>query len=809
MWQRRLRLAIALLVVVFAAMVVVSLRRGHAHRSTTTSIVRSDPKAAIENRGNGVYERWAEGKKTFSLKFGKSLTYADGRTKLSGGVRVELPDKEGRSVTITSAEATVLNPPDKDFVNAEFTNGVKLETSDGVTITSAQATYDQTQGMARIPGPVKFSKGRMTGSGTGATYDRTREVLWILNAADVSVAADPKGGGGAIHITSKAAGLARQDHYMKFIGGARLEGEGRVSIADEATAHLTQNDERVTLIELRGNARVTGSASGPQSMQARDIDLRVGADGRTLQGARLMENGTVQLPGQSATTGRSVTGKTIEIALGPDGATVTSLTANDHVEVVLPADGDLPSRRIRSTSLVATGPEGTGLQNASFAGPVEYRETRSARPGAAAVERTARSLRLDVQTKPGFGDIERAEFHGNVHFTDGPTTTADAPVAVYSIKDDRLDLSPSSTGDPGTGPHVSEERITVDARTIQMGLGSQKMNADTRVRSLMQPQKSSAQRGGESLPQVAAPGATQPPARPGSSPQGTATTAATQPGARQGSPPQGTGSAAGNGPPARTDDVKMPAMLKQDQPVTVTANRLAYEGATSLATYTGNARLWQEDTEVRADTIVLDDKNGNLRARANVRTMMTLAPKDEDAKTQKSKPKTAPQPTITVAEALLYEDDKRRATYTTKAHMSGPDGDVTGDKIELYLTESGGELERAEAYGNVTSRQETRRAYGTHLTYISAKDEYTMVGTPVEVYDDTAPDCKLTKGTTLTFHKAIDTITASGNGVASTQTKSIACGMTGPSTPRDRGVSGAPGATAAPARPPGSRTGSL
>ena len=36
-------------------------------------------------------------------------------------------------------------------------------------------------------------------------------------------------------------------------------------------------------------------------MQARDIDLRVGADGRTLQGARLMENSAVQLPGQSAT----------------------------------------------------------------------------------------------------------------------------------------------------------------------------------------------------------------------------------------------------------------------------------------------------------------------------------------------------------------------------------------------------------------------------------------------------------------------------------------------------------------------------
>jgi lipopolysaccharide export system protein LptA len=763
MWQKRLRLAIALLVVVFAGMVVVSLRHGHKRRATSATVLRSDPKATIENRGGGVYERSSEGKTTFSLKFDRSLTYSDGQTKL-WGVRLLLPDKAGRRVTITSAEATVLNPPDKEFARAEFFRSVKLETSDGVIITSAQATYDQQEGIARVPGPVKFSKGRMSGSGTGATYDRNREVLWILDAADVTVAADQQGGG-ALHVRSKAAGLARLEHYMKFLGGARLEGEQRVSVADEATARLTSDNEQVTLLELRGNSRVTGTGSGPQSMDARDIDLRVGTDGRTLQGATLVENASVQLPGESSSSGHRIAGKTIEIALGPDGATVTSLTAKDKVEVLLPAEGDTPARRIRSTSLVATGDPGIGIQNATFAGPVEYRETRAARKGIDPIDRTAKSIRLDVQTKPGFGDLERAEFHGNVHFTEGTTTTADAPLAVYSIKDDRLDLSPSATGDPGIGPHVSDGHINVDARTIQMVLGTQKMSAETKVRSLMQPQNRNAPQPaapGEKLPQVAAVPSATPPARDTSKRPGAAATG--QPAAKTG------------------DDstVKMPSMLKQDEPVTVTANRLEYDGATSLATYTGNARLWQEETEVRADTIVLDDKSGNLRAKASVRTMMSLKPQETGEKDQKPKPAVQPQPTITVADALLYEDDKRRATYTTKAHMSGPDGEVTGDKIELYLTESGGELERAEAYGNVTSRQETRRAYGTHLTYLAAKDEYTMVGTPVDVYDDTAPDCKLTKGTTLTFHKAVDTITASGNGVSSTQTKSIACGTPGP-----------------------------
>ena len=40
----------------------------------------------------------------------------------------------------------------------------------------------------------------------------------------------------------------------------------------------------------------------------------------------------------------------------------------------------------------------------------------------------------------------------------------------------------------------------------------------------------------------------------------------------------------------------------------------------------------------------------------------------------------------------------RRLTYTGDAHMSGPQGDMTAAKIELYLKPSGDELERAEAY---------------------------------------------------------------------------------------------------------------
>ncbi len=699
-WQKLLRFAIAIFVVVFAGVVAVSLRRGHSSQTPPPEVKKRDEKAVTQG-GAGEIRNSEKGKETFSLKFGNQLTYEDGRSKLGGGVTVVLPDKNGRAITIVSQDAEVSKPPDKAEVgNATFTGGVTLTTSDGITITSPTATYSDAEQMARIPGPVQFKKGRMTGSGIGATYDQTRNVLWLLENAKVDVVAD-KTGSGAAHVTSKTAGMARADHYMKFQGDAHLQGQGHDAWGDEITAFLTEDDERMTRMELRGNSRITSrpGQGGPEDMRARDIDLTYADDGRTLQSAHLVDKAVLQLPGEKGKSGRRIAANGIDIALAPDGATVTNLTANESVQVDLPAEGEIPARRIKSATLLATGPATGpgqtpgGIQAATFAGDVEYRESRASRGKLAAIDRTARSARLDVKTKPGFGDIEQATFHTNVHFTDGTTTTADSPTAVYRIAQDMLDLTPE-TGDTGRNPQVSDGRIRVEARTIQMTLSTQLMKADTLVRSVMLPQKKQD----------------------------------------------------GN-------TVKVPSIMKQDQPVNVRSNRLNYDGANSLATYEGSAKLWQDETEIRGDKIVLDDKTGNLHATTNVITTMVLT-QASDKTAPKASPPPKREPTNTKADELLYEDARHRATYTGSVHMNGPDGDLTSDKLELYLGEQGGELERAEADGHVVSRQEQRRAYGNHLTYTAKTEEYQMVGAPVKVYKDTAPDCSVTEGAIATFTSA-------------------------------------------------------
>ena len=368
MWRKRLRLAIALFVVAFAAVVVLSLRRGHKLAPAASLPPRTDPNAVVQS-GPGVFNSQARGNDAFSIRFGHQVTYADDRSRFTGGVTVELPDKNGRRITIHSQEAEVTRPPGKQIGTAVFSGGVKLTTSDGVTINASSATYNDDDQTTRIPGPLTFAKTRTTGSSIGAVYDQNHRIVSLLDQVKVDVSADEKGSA-ATHVTSKIAALDRVAHTMKFNGSARLDGEGHVTEADEATAFLTDNEEKLKRMELRGNSRITGKPgqSGPQSMRARDIDMAYAPDGRTLQTAHLVEDASLQLPGDAGKPAKRVAGKTIDITLAPDGTTVTNLTANDQVQVDLPPDADTPSRRIRSASLVATGAPGAGIQAATFGG---------------------------------------------------------------------------------------------------------------------------------------------------------------------------------------------------------------------------------------------------------------------------------------------------------------------------------------------------------------------------------------------------------------------------------------------------------
>ena len=75
-----------------------------------------------------------------------------------------------------------------------LTGHVRTTSSDGLEVKTDEATYNNVQGLATIPGPLTFTRERLTGEGIGGTYDRGRDLLWLFGEAHVSACRMRKGG---------------------------------------------------------------------------------------------------------------------------------------------------------------------------------------------------------------------------------------------------------------------------------------------------------------------------------------------------------------------------------------------------------------------------------------------------------------------------------------------------------------------------------------------------------------------------------------------------------------------------------------
>jgi len=122
--------------------------------------------------------------------------------------------------------------------------------------------------------------------------------------------------------------------------------------------------------------------------------------------------------------------------------------------------------------------------------------------------------------------------------------------------------------------------------------------------------------------------------------------------------------------------------------------------------------------------------------------------------------------TTGTAHTFTYDDAKRTATYTGNAHMKGPQGDVTGERIVLTLEPKVNELERAEAFGAngaVQVREGNRLAKGSHLTYTAADERYVLTGAPAEIIEEREGSCTLTVGASATFNRATESAQVVGS----------------------------------------------
>jgi LPS export ABC transporter protein LptC len=620
--------------------------------------------------------------------------------------------RQGKTFVATGEEARI----GQNQEQLDMKGNVRMTSSDGLAVTAGSATYSQAEGIVRAPGPVTFKRGRMSGSGVDFSYDEARDLIGLSDQTKVKIAPDKKGAEAA-DITAGSSVLGRGDNFVSFERSVHIIHGTQVIDANTALGELSENDEHLTALELEGSARIETPAARPgelKRMAGDMINLTYHENSDLLQSAVVVGSSSIRIAGEASAPERTLSAQNLEIGMAPDGSTVTSINGRDSVVLELPGNNKAqPSKSVRSTALVASGEAGKGLTAAKFTEGVEYEETG----GEPAIKRTVTSTTLDTALNGGLGDIREAQFSGSVRLRDG-TTAANAAKMLYRIESGQVEL----TGESGDGvPRVVNEQITVDAGRVEMTIEGSRMKAiggPTPVRTVLQPAK-----------------------------------------------------------PGAKDAARTPGIMQQDRPVNATSKELLYSGgAASTAEFTGAVVLWQADTRVQGEKVIVEGKTGNLTAQGSVMSLMVVQDVNPTTKLRETTRSTGQ------AGQMVYEDALRKITYTTKARLVGPQGDLTAETIVLTLGSNGQDVERLEAFDAVTLKEGDRVTIGDHLTYLGTTAEYNMAGKGrlVRMLSTTSEGCRKSEGRVLTFSRATDTLRIDGSEVTRSHSSTADTGCTPP-----------------------------
>jgi LPS export ABC transporter protein LptC len=758
-WQTRARIGVAIFGVAVAAIVVFTMRERETS-APPAAVRRVDPKAVAEAIG-GALERFDRTEKNFKITSGSSRTYEDGSVKHADGVTIIVEKGEGRTFTLSAREAEA----GKDQIDLALNGDVKLQDSDGFVLTTDRGTFNQKDAIASAPGAVVFSKGRMSGSGVGVRYDQTHDLLVISSEAQVRTT-DEAGKPTMEFTAGSTATLDRINHRLTLDTSVHVVRGEQVIEADHAEAQLSDNDQIVTFIALRGNSRVVGGGSSLDAMSARDIDLDYTDDGTRLEAVLLNGGAAVAMKGEGGggdrqivselidqklgtdgssrmvltgkasvtsagaggRSGRTIAGDALEIDLAPDGS-LTRAVGRENVRLDLPAAPGAPIRSIRTKLMDGRGAAGKGLTGATFTGAVEFTE----QVAKAAAPRTARAQKLEAVID---GDaVTTATFTGDVTFEE-TGLKACAGRLDYQPEKGTLALSGATAGGI---PTVAEEQVNIEADTIDVALQGRAIVGKGSVATRM-----------------------------GS---GTRCRPSTE------------------RPAAERPTTRRPGMLDQKAPLTINAERLDYEGSAGRAVYSGRALLNQGTTSIRSDTMTLDQMKGDLTATGNAIATMTLDGDDSTGRAHEIR-YTDAQRVITYAAPpagyVAPPPSKGGGTIALAPQLIVPQGTINaGSRIDVKLAKEGAKLEGIDARASVTMVQTTPQGSrtatgGAKLTYEPGKQQFEMTAgsgaTLVTIVDRSSPpSCREFSGRSVIFFESGDQIIIDGRDMNRTAVAPSAC----------------------------------
>ncbi|HUF47120.1 MAG TPA: LptA/OstA family protein [Vicinamibacterales bacterium] len=557
---------------------------------------------------------------------------------------------------------------------------VSLVQGDDLDVRTAEATYDDGAGLLNVPGAVEFRKGGLSGAGVGATYDRGADLFRILSDARATLGGDD-GKAPGMTLTAGRMSLASTQNHLELDGDAQIVRPGETLAGDRATMTFGADLTDLRSLELRGHASVTPTDDASTVPAMTATDITLGFHAVEGTLEHATLTGSAAIRFREPAGERSVRASWLDLHLAPDGQTVTRLDGRDGVVVMLPAKAGTPGREIRSALLTTRGVAGGGLQSARFEREVVFIERRAAVGQQAAEERSGRSDEMTLTLDGGFDAITDARFLRNVTFVSG-SMAAEAGAARYQARESRLVLERPPGASAGR-PRVrrADGTFTVDADLIDLSIDTDDLLASGNVSSSM--------RGG-------------------------------------------------------TGKARRSAMFEADQPVYGAGDRLDYEAAGGVATYSGSAdrpaRLTQGENRVLGVTVVLEESTNNLRATTAVESTFLETPADASA---------APRRSEITATSLVYDDAAGLATYTGSVVYKDAQSETESETLVLSLDEHRA-VKAFEATGPLVFAKLVggHEARGERLSYDGQTRLYTLSGKPAQARspNEAGGDCLLTIG---------------------------------------------------------------
>jgi len=666
------------------------------------------------------------------VKASKDITYSDSHHELEN-VSIDVYPPSGDQTDKITATRAIYQPTPSVI---SFVGNVKIETRDKLRVFTEALAFDINTENAQTDSPVTFERENVSGKSTGAVLEKKAQTLELKKDVEITVlpaaGADKnaKSSDRSKPVTIKAAHGLFEHEAMKlsFTNGVTVEQETNIMSGDSLFG-LLNKDKRLEKCELRGNSYLRTMEPGHAAeVHALNMDFYLDKD-------QVLE---------SAVAWQDVKARTL------DSDSEVELTGANSVEVKFqPQD--------KRSLLKQLDAQGRSVITMSA-------------PKSKASDKRAANKRLTADQVKLFWrstgkDLEKAEANGNAELFVDP-----------------LDQSSASDRKTVTAPNFSCE-------FLELGNLAKVCNATSGSKAVIEPVQPNPKRGTRTLTSQTMTATFVPDTqdidrfdakgdakfnendRNGIADRVSYVAAVQMVRLRGGDPTVWDSRGRTKGPELDSDLANQISYSRgrttttyysQEQtngavpfskvksPVYVVGDRAELHHDTGVATYTGNARAWQDDNFVRGDRLNLYLKDRTMDATGHVQTGLYNAKRKIDGNS-------AVVPVFASADSLSYSDPNRTIHYEGNVDIKQGTDRMTGGVADVYLSKETNEMDKTIAQRNVVLTQPNRKGVGDWVQYTTADEVAILKGNPARVEDS---EKGTTEGGRLTLSMRDSTVTA-------------------------------------------------